>query len=122
VKQDIYHKLLDIFPDKSVEELKEYVSLPICQFILPLSFDGTGGGSTDVGDVSWICPTAQVWIGCEPSVAHKGLLNAGKAIALTAIDAFTSPERIKKGKEEHLRNLKGKTYKCAIPNTVMPDC
>ncbi len=138
VKQGIYHKLLDIFPDKSVEELKEYVSLPICQFILPLSFDGTGGGSTDVGDVSWICPTAQVWIGCEPlgsaphswqwvangksSVAHKGLLNAGKAIALTAIDAFTSPERIKKGKEEHLRNLKGKTYKCAIPNTVMPDC
>lgn len=138
VKQRIYHDLMDVYSEKTAAEIKELAASPICQFILPLSFEGIGVGSTDVGDVSWICPTAQVWIGCEPmgsaphswqwvangksSIAHKGLLNAGKAIALTAIDAFTSPESVQKGKEEHLRNLKGRSYVCAIPGDILPDC
>lgn len=60
--------------------------------------------STDVGDVSWRVPTAQIFIACEPqgtpmhswqwvdngtsSVAHKGIQKAGVVLALTAIRAL----------------------------------
>ncbi|WZU01073.1 hypothetical protein MGH68_16620 [Erysipelothrix sp. D19-032] len=60
--------------------------------------------STDVGDVSWRVPTAQIFIAREPqgtpmhswqwvdngtsSVAHKGIQKAGVVLALTAIRAL----------------------------------
>lgn len=60
--------------------------------------------STDVGDVSWCVPTAQLFIACEPfdtpmhswqwvdngksNVAHKGIIKAGEVLATTAIYVF----------------------------------
>ena len=94
------------------------------------------GGSTDVGDVSWNVPTAQVMIASLPqgapahswqwvatgksSVMHKGVLLAGKTIAMTAYDLLTRPELLKAAKEEHEKNLEGETYQSAIPADVLP--
>lgn len=63
------------------------------------------GGSTDVGDVSWVTPTLHVTVACAPlgvpwhawpvvasarhSIGHKGLEHAAKVLALTAVDLFT---------------------------------
>jgi aminobenzoyl-glutamate utilization protein B len=75
-----------------------------------------GGGSTDVGDVSWNVPTvglyAATWVpgtqahswqavacgGTE--IGTKGMLVAAKTLALTAIDLFTEPSLIQKAKAE----------------------
>jgi aminobenzoyl-glutamate utilization protein B len=85
--------------------------------ITPLREIGdAGGGSTDVGDVSWNVPTvglrAATWIPGTPGhswqavacggteIGTKGMMVAAKTMALTAVDLFSSPAVIEKAKEE----------------------
>ena len=93
-------------------------------------------GSTDVGDASWIAPTVQALVACYPtgaaghswqwvaagksSIVHKGLLYAGKVIAMTALDVIDGPNLAAKAKEEHAKRLGGEKYTCAIPENVKP--
>jgi aminobenzoyl-glutamate utilization protein B len=79
-----------------------------------------GGGSTDVGDVSWNVPTvgcatatwvpgtsAHSWqaVACGGTeIGTKGMMVAAKTLALTAIDLFTTPSLIVKAKEEFIKN------------------
>ena len=93
-------------------------------------------GSTDVGDVSWVCPTAQIktatWASRTPGhswqvvaqgkseTAHKGMLYAGKVLAATALELFAHPEILYKAWEEHRANLEGQPYVCPIPQGVVP--
>ena len=94
-------------------------------------------GSSDVGDVSWVCPVSQcgtsTWpigtaahswqaVACGKSdFAHKGMLYAGQIIAATAIDVCNNPEII----ETAWKQLKEKTgnhpYNCPIPPEITPD-
>ena len=92
-------------------------------------------GSTDVGDVSWVCPTAQVNTACYASgtpghswqlvaqgkapVAHAAMLQAGRVMAGTAIDLFEAPELLEKAKAEHAARV-GDGYVCPIPAGVKP--
>jgi aminobenzoyl-glutamate utilization protein B len=80
--------------------------------------DPSGGGSTDVGDVSWVVPTvglgAATWVPGTAahswqavaaggmSIGRKGMLVAAKTIALTAIDLFKKPALIEEAKTEWL--------------------
>ena len=73
-------------------------------------------GSTDVGDVSWLTPTAQftavTWPSGSPGhswqnvscgktgVAHKGLLLAAKVLAGTAFDLMTTPRHLQEARME----------------------
>jgi aminobenzoyl-glutamate utilization protein B len=84
--------------------------------VRPLAAAGFGGGSTDVGDVSWNVPTvglhAATWVpgtsahswqavacgGTE--IGTKGMLVAAKTLALTAIDLFTDASLIQRAKAE----------------------
>ena len=94
-------------------------------------------GSSDVGDVSWVCPVSQcgtsTWpvgtaahswqaVACGKSdFAHKGMLYAGQIIAATAVDVCNNPEII----ETAWRQLKEKTgnhpYHCPIPPEITPE-
>lgn len=81
----------------------------------PLS-ENHGTGSTDVGDVSYTVPTAgfstATWVPGTPahswqavaaggtSIGHKGMQNAAKVLALTAIELFQKPEHIAAAKAE----------------------
>jgi len=76
----------------------------------------TGGGSTDVGDVSWNVPTVSFgtaafipgsaghsWQNVASggtTIGTKSLINAGKVFALTAIELFTNQQLIEKAKAE----------------------
>lgn len=78
--------------------------------------DPSGGGSTDVADVSWTVPTvglgtatwvpgtsAHSWQAVAAggmSIGKKGMMVAAKTLASTAMDLFVSPEVLKKAKEE----------------------
>ena len=82
--------------------------------------------STDVGDVSWVIPTVQCTTACvavgtpphnwklvaqgKSSIAHKGMLLAGKVIAATAIDLIQQPQLVEKAKAELEERLKRETY------------
>lgn len=75
-----------------------------------------GGGSTDVGDVSWAVPTAgcrtATWVPGTPAhswqavaaggtqIGVKGMMIAAKTISLSAIDLFQNPALIEKAKSE----------------------
>lgn len=97
---------------------------------------GPGGGSTDVGDVSWVTPTAQLraatWAIGTPghswqvvaqgttSYANKAMLLAGKAIAATAAEVMAKPELIAQAKAELKERLGGEAYVSPIPAGVKP--
>lgn len=117
--------------------IKQGKSHVIHDFYLPYSpMKSALPGSSDVGDVSWICPTAQISAACQiattgshtwqavsqgkGSIAHKGMLFAGKVIGRTAVDFFEHPELVEKAWAEHRQNLDGRTYVCPIPKDVKP--
>jgi len=80
-----------------------------------------GKGSTDVGDVSWMVPTARLriatWVpGTSAhtwqavsaggmSIGMKGMMNAAKVIAGTAVDLYNDPETIKNANKEYNENV-----------------
>lgn len=135
-REGLYQRAKKAFPDLPEAEIKELAASPILEKPMPLIFSDEVQGSTDVGDVSWVVPTAQIFIGCEPqgtpphswqwvangksAVAHKGLLAAGKVIAKTALDLIVNPELLKQAKEEHQQILNGKQYQSGIPADVKP--
>ncbi|MFC2115980.1 amidohydrolase [Bacteroidota bacterium] len=95
-----------------------------------------GGGSTDVGDVSLIAPTATIrFPGAVPeaishhwsvvagnygSLAWKGLNAGAKAMAASAIDLLTLPEELANAKAEFEEYSKEHPYKPFLPNDAVP--
>ncbi len=93
-------------------------------------------GSTDVGDVSWVTPTATANLNCysygagahswqwvaqgKSSIAMKGMLQAGAILARTAEKLLERPERIDQARKELEKRLAGEKYKCLIPEGVSP--
>ncbi|KOS63595.1 amidohydrolase [Lysinibacillus agricola] len=93
-------------------------------------------GSTDVGDVSWVVPTAQCTTTCHAqgtqlhswqavatgttSIAHKGMLHAGKVMAATAAAMLAQPELIEQAKQELKERLGNEIYQNPIPQDVNP--
>lgn len=105
-------------------------------FVLPFYHgDDFSPGSTDVGDVSWLTPTAQFNTVCEPSyvpghswqvvscaassIGDKGTLYAARVLALTAIELFEKPELIAAAKAEFAAKT-AKGYTCPIPEDAVP--
>ena len=96
----------------------------------------TGGGSTDVGDVSLIAPTATIlfpggvpgkiphhWssVACNyGSLAWKGLNAGAKAIAASAIDLLTKPDELKKLRTEFEQYSEKHPYKTFLPENTEP--
>ena len=95
-----------------------------------------GGGSTDVGDVTLVTPTASIrfpgqvpgaighhWssVACNyGSTAWKGLNAGAKAIAASAIDLMTKPEELKKLRAEFEETSKKYPYKSFLPADAKP--
>lgn len=95
-----------------------------------------GGGSTDVGDVTLIAPTATITFpGLVPgaighhwsavasfygSTTWKGLNAGAKAIAASAIDLLTKPEELAKLRKEFEEYTKKRPYKPFLPADAEP--
>jgi aminobenzoyl-glutamate utilization protein B len=99
--------------------------------IKPLKVESdAGGGSTDVGDVSYALPTvgmgAATWVpgtsahswqavacgGTE--IGTKGMMVAAKTMTLTAIDLYLHPELIQKAAEEFKKAKGNYEYKALL--------
>lgn len=103
------------------------------------TFDGAvyrSSGSTDVGDVSWVVPTAQFWgatcaMGTpfhswqmvaqgKTKAAHAGVTHAAAILAASAVELFTDTSTIERAKKEHAHRRAGRSYVCPIPADVPP--
>lgn len=108
------------FAEKLQETLVAPSNLANTNAVMPYRVEEDGiGGSTDVGDVSWVVPTAGMraatWVpgtsghswqavaAGGTSIGTKGMIVAAKTMALTAIDLYKDPSIIKAAKEELLR-------------------
>ena len=119
-----------------VDQVSKHGTIPLNDFLVPYHFSTRQRmGSTDVGDVSWQVPTAQInvvtfaskspghsWQNVstgKTSIGHKGLLTAGKVIAATAIELFENPQYIQQAKSEFETRTAGGYY-CPVPKDAVP--
>lgn len=96
-----------------------------------------GGGSTDVGDISWLVPTvglstatwvpgtsAHTWQAVAAggmSIGQKGMINAAKTLTLTAMDIFKDPSVTVKALEElNKRRGDGFVYEALVGDRNAP--
>lgn len=114
------------------EELSELKDQILNDTLVPPRGKGrSGGGSTDIGDVSWIVPTVQMSAACSPigtpghswqncassgsSIGHKGMLVAAKTMALCGLELIRNPELLDNAWEEFRKETKESPYKCPFP-------
>ena len=109
--------------DSEIKPLKETAEHP-------------GGGSTDVGDVSWnvaninlsvtVAPKDTPWhswavVACGGmSIGHKGMVYASKAMAMTMLDLFEDPKLVEKVKKEFKERKGDEVYVPNIPDGPPP--
>lgn len=96
----------------------------------------TVGGSTDVGDVSWITPTVNLTVTCCPimvdghswqacaaygsTAAAKGMTRAAQVMAWSAYDLLTTRQDVLgKAKKELQQDRNGRSY-TPIPQDMLP--
>ena len=89
------------------------------------------GGSTDVGDVSWVVPTLSMGATSAPvdapwhawpvvacggmSIGHKALLYTAKALAATMVDLYENPKTVAAIQAEFREKTKGVVYTPFVP-------
>jgi aminobenzoyl-glutamate utilization protein B len=90
----------------------------------------SGGGSTDVGDVSYAVPTvglrSATWVPGTPAhswqavacggieIGTKGMMVAAKTMAMTAIDLFSDASIISRAKEEFTKEVGDYKYQALL--------
>jgi aminobenzoyl-glutamate utilization protein B len=94
------------------------------------------GGSTDVGDVSWVTPTLHLTVATAPkgspghawpivasggmSLGHKGMLLAAKTLAATMVDLYERPN-VRRAVREEFETKKGEVqFKAYLPDGPPP--
>lgn len=106
------------------------------QEVIEPPLDGYFPASTDVGDVSWIVPTAALgtatfvpgvpahsWqsTACAGmSIGKKGMVVAAKTLALTALDLYTDPSELKAARASFEKRRAGHEYQSRIPADHKP--
>ena len=116
---------------------KELLETPLWDFIVDRNSRYGGGGSTDVGDVSWKVPTAHVYVNCyaagtalhswqataqgKSSIAHKGMIAAAKVMANIGAELLLKPELVEKAKEDWKEELNGEEYPNPLPKDLKPE-
>jgi aminobenzoyl-glutamate utilization protein B len=97
---------------REVKSPEKGLSIELTALELPLKDeDKRGGGSDDIGDISWNVPTVTLrypsnipglpghnWINAvamATPIAHKGATAGAKAMALTILDLLARPELVK---------------------------
>jgi aminobenzoyl-glutamate utilization protein B len=97
---------------------KNSPALSMAELIQPYKVEKVMG-SSDIGDVSIIAPTAEVdiaaWVpgtgfhtwqataASGMSIGTKGMIVAAKVMAFTVVDVFTSPSIIKQARDELIK-------------------
>lgn len=119
-----------------VREMRVQAGHAMNDFLLPL-YQGEAfrPGSTDVGDVSWQTPTAQVHVAAWPNgcpghswqnvscdrtdIGHKAAVHAGKVLAAAVIDLLADPALLDEARAEFQKRVEA-GYTCPTPADAVP--
>ena len=104
--------------------------------IQPLEGQQPEGGSTDVGDVSWVIPTVTLTVATSPkaapwhawpvvatggmSIGHKGLTLAAKTLAATMVDLYERPDALAAVRDEFTQKKGDVVFKAYLPDGPPP--
>ena len=94
------------------------------------------GGSTDVGDISWIVPEIRLNVTSAPkdvpwhswavvacggmSIGHKSVIYSAKALAMTMVDLYQSEELRTSVRKEFEERKGDREYKAILPEGPPP--
>ncbi len=111
------------------QRIQQTLTKPLPLDIISEVFDTSGEvgkGSTDVGDVSWVIPTAGFTTACfvpgttshswqavaasGMSIGKQGMQLAAQTMAASVWDLMTQPEILVEAKQEHARRREGRKY------------
>ena len=121
---------------EQVEKMQKEYGHAMNGFLTPLyQKDAFQAGSTDVGDVSWLTPTAQIHVAAWPNgcpghswqnvscdrteIGHKAAVHAGKVIAAAAIDLIEDTSLLDEARAEFEKRTKD-GFVCPIPADAVP--
>ena len=121
---------------EQVEKMQKEYGHAMNGFLTPLyQKDAFKAGSTDVGDVSWLTPTAQIHVAAWPNgcpghswqnvscdrteIGHKAAVHAGKVIAAAAIDLLEDTSLLDEARAEFEKRTKD-GFVCPIPADAVP--
>ena len=123
---------------KKIQEITKKEQVGMDSAINPLldTRENPGGGSTDVGDVSWNVANINLGVTTAPkdtpwhswavvacggmSIGHKGMLYSSKAMSMTMLDLFENPGLVDKVKAEYKERKGDEVYKAIIPEGPPP--
>lgn len=140
--EDFARKIRATLTEKDIASVYHAIGMdptdrPLADFLVPLDAKRNPlVGSTDVGDVSWVVPTAQVhaptvaigtpfhtWQvvaqGKSPA-AHKAMVQAAKAMARLGVEALTQPALIAAAKADLNKRTARTPYVSPLPDDVAP--
>jgi aminobenzoyl-glutamate utilization protein B len=123
---------------KKIQKATESEILGIESVIEPMeeTLENPMGGSTDVGDVSYVVPTIRLSATTAPkgtpwhswavvacggmSIGHKGMVYAAKALSMTMVDLFEQ-EKLREDIKAEFKERKGDyEYKGIVPDGPPP--
>jgi aminobenzoyl-glutamate utilization protein B len=110
---------------------------PMCDFVVPYETRGVPMlGSTDLGDVSWTVPFAQLGgatyaIGTpahtwqitaqgKTPAAHRQMVQVSKALAGAALDLLTDPRHLAEAKADFDARIAREPYECPLTPDAEP--
>lgn len=110
---------------------------PLCDFVLPYDTRGVPMlGSTDLGDISWKMPFAQITGGTmaigtplhtwqvvaqgKSPTAHKAMVQVSKAIAGAAIELLTNPATLAEARSDFKKRLDKEPYVSPLTDDSEP--
>ncbi len=123
---------------KKIQEVTGKKQVGMDSAIKPLEAtkEHPGGGSTDVGDVSWNVANINLRVTTAPkdtpwhswavvacggmSIGHKGMSYASNAMAMTMVDLFEDPKLVAKVKAEYIERKGDTVYKAIVPDGPPP--
>ena len=123
---------------KKIQEMTDKPQVGMDSKIYPFeeTRENPGGGSTDVGDVSWNVPNINLGVTVAPkdtpwhswavvacggmSIGHKGMVMASKAMSMTMYDLFEDAKLVEEVKTEFKERKGDDVYKAMIPNGPPP--
>jgi aminobenzoyl-glutamate utilization protein B len=123
---------------KKIQEVSQVEQTGLDGSIHPLqkTRDDPEGGSTDVGDISWIVPEITINVTTAPikapwhswavvacggmSIGHKGMFFAAKSLAMTMVDLFENEQLRKEIRQEFLTRRGDHVYQPYVPEGPPP--
>ena len=135
--ENYFDNALAVLPQDGRPFFEQLRDKEFCDAISPIFGRGiTLGGSTDVGDVSYVTPLAEFGTSCVAvgtpghswqavaqngmSIGHKGMIYAAKILGLATLELMQKPELVEKARKEFEEKIKRTPFESPLPDDAKP--